>query len=169
MDFKLAKEKGLYVEEYVILYIIYHNIDWNTLTWVTDNISLQNIFQNLEQEMWIIPSSEEHGGYKLRGKALELFESKDDVKEIISYLNLQTGKNFKANAGTNRTLISARLGEGYTVVEIKKMIDTMVTKWFYDRKMNMYLRPETLFNATKFQTYINEIPKQDPSWANERV
>lgn len=167
MDFKLAKEKGLYVEEYVILYMIYHNIDWNTLTWVTDNISLQNIFQNLEQEMWIIPSSEEHGGYKLRGKALELFESKDDVKEIISYLNLQTGKNFKANAGTNRTLISARLGEGYTVVEIKKMIETMTSKW-QNTKMQIYLRPETLFNATKFQTYINEIAV-DTSWTNERV
>ena len=44
---------------------------------------------------------------------------------------------------------------GYTEEDLKKVIDTMCSRWLNDSKMNIYLRPETLFNPTKFQTYVN--------------
>lgn len=163
MDFKEIKKANLHIEEYIFLYMLYKEEDWNEYPWLLDKISLQQMIHNLEQQLWIINGE---SGYMLRNKGLELFDSKDEAKEIIEYLNKCTGKNFK-NVKSNKTVILARLSEGYTVDEIKKMIETMTSKW-QNTKMQIYLRPETLFNATKFQTYINEIAV-DTTWTNERV
>ena len=59
--------------------------------------------------------------------------------------------------------------EGYTEEDLKAVIDTMCSKWLHDNKMNMYLRPETLFNATKFQTYFNMISKETTDWTSRRL
>ena len=39
----------------------------------------------------------------------------------------------------------------------KQVIDIKVRQWFYDLRMNKFLRPETLF-GTKFESYLNERP-----------
>jgi uncharacterized phage protein (TIGR02220 family) len=165
MDFKKLKESNLLVEEYVFLLMLYEKVEWNKFTFWMRSDDLQQMIENLEKNMYITNSEE---GYVLRGKGRELFEApKDNVVEIIAYLNQKTGKSFRANVASNRAIVSARLNEGYSVDEIKRMIDVMTSKW-QNTKMEIYLRPETLFGATKFQTYINE-RSNDTSWANERV
>lgn len=81
---------------------------------------------------------------------------KPDVMEILTYLNQKAKRDYRA-VDANTKLIASRLGEGATVAECKAVIDAKVKAWATDPKMNSYLRPETLFNATKFAQYVGEL------------
>lgn len=76
-------------------------------------------------------------------------------KEIIDYLNQKLGTNYKPNASKNKTVINARLNEGYKLDDFKQVIDNKYDDWASDAKMSKYLRPETLFGS-KFDGYLNE-------------
>lgn len=57
--------------------------------------------------------------------------------------------------------MSARIKEGASLDDFKRVIDTKEKKWNVEpeggeKDMRQYLRPETLF-GTKFQSYLNEI------------
>ena len=73
---------------------------------------------------------------------------------IIGHLNKSTGKNFKASSSKTRSLIDARLKEGYTLEDFYKVIDTKALEW-KGTNFEKYLRPETLFGP-KFEGYLNE-------------
>jgi uncharacterized phage protein (TIGR02220 family) len=83
----------------------------------------------------------------------------DLLNQIVDYLNTQTGKSFKANSKATQRHILARINEGYSLEDFKAVIDIKVKQWLGDSKMNMYLRPETLF-AGHFEGYLNEAPKK---------
>ena len=85
------------------------------------------------------------------------FVLNDIYKDVIEYLNLKAGKNFKL-VESNKKHINARIKEGFTLDDFKKVIDNKVTEWKNDDKMNQYLRPETLFSS-KFQSYLNSEAK----------
>ena len=78
--------------------------------------------------------------------------------EIIDYLNEKTGKHYRSSTPKTKTLINARLKEGFTLEDFKQVIDNKVNEWINDKKMNQYLRPETLF-GTKFEGYLNQEQK----------
>ncbi|WP_153733152.1 conserved phage C-terminal domain-containing protein [Sporosarcina obsidiansis] len=80
----------------------------------------------------------------------------DEIMMIIEYLNLKTAKQFKANAASTKKLLNARLNEGYSVEDFKRVIDLKTTQWLQDEKFRNYLRPSTLFNAKNFENYVNE-------------
>lgn len=80
------------------------------------------------------------------------------VVEVLSYLNRKAQKNYSATEAHKRFIV-ARFKEGATLDDFKKVIDVKVSQWATDEKMAAFLRPETLFNATKFQSYLNESPK----------
>ena len=80
---------------------------------------------------------------------------KNNYLDIVEYLNQRTGKNFRATSDKTRTCIRARLNEGFTVDDFKKVIDTKCKEWLGNPKMELYLRPETLF-GTKFEAYLNQ-------------
>jgi|ADurb_Leu_01_Slu_FD_contig_101_408048_length_1942_multi_2_in_0_out_0_3 phage replication O-like protein O len=86
-----------------------------------------------------------------------LTKDNKDIVEIVSYLNQKTGKNFKAKSKNTASHINARLAEGHTVEDCKRVIDNKCAKWLHDSKMVDYLRPQTLF-GTKFESYLNEVP-----------
>lgn len=88
-----------------------------------------------------------------------------DVLEILAYLNQKAKRDYRA-VDSNLRLIAARLGEGATVSECKGVIDAKVLAWAKDDKMQTYLRPETLFNATKFAQYVGELGAPLPAAAN---
>src|SRR5699024_10788982 len=100
-------------------------------------------------------------------KELELEKDKNvvgqhdiDYKEIDSYLNKKTNKNFRSTTKKTQTLIKARINQGFTEDDFKKVIDNKVSEWKSDKEMNKYLRPETLF-GTKFEGYLNQQVKQN--------
>ncbi|QQV93192.1 DNA replication protein [Staphylococcus virus vB_SepS_27] len=75
-------------------------------------------------------------------------------KDVIDYLNQQTGKNYKSTTKKNQTVIRARTDEGFSLDDFKRVIDNKVAEW-KSTNMEKYLRPETLF-GTKFEGYLNQ-------------
>lgn len=81
-------------------------------------------------------------------------QEKEYIAEIVNYLNTTCGKAYRTSTKKTQILIKARLKEGYTVDDFKKVIDIKKSHWFKDTNMDEYLRPETLF-GTKFESYLN--------------
>lgn len=80
-------------------------------------------------------------------------------KEVISYLNLKAKKNFKVDTASHHKFIKARLKEGYTLEDFKKVVDIMVVKW-KGTDYEQYLQPQTLF-GNKMDNYLNQpMPKR---------
>lgn len=79
-----------------------------------------------------------------------------EIKEIITYLNSKTGKNFKHTNKKTISLITARLKDKYNVADFQRVINNkMNDKYFI--KNPKYYNPETLF-GNKFDKYLNERP-----------
>ncbi|HET6455547.1 MAG TPA: conserved phage C-terminal domain-containing protein [Armatimonadota bacterium] len=77
-------------------------------------------------------------------------------EQVVNHLNISTGREFQHTNPNTRRLISGRWAEGYRVVDFMAVIDAKVIQWFKDPKMKKFLRPETLFGATKFEGYLQE-------------
>lgn len=77
-----------------------------------------------------------------------------EANEILAYLNTVSGSSFEP-VPANINLIVARIKEGATVSSIKAVIDRKNKEWA-NGDMRKYLRPATLFNATKFAQYSGE-------------
>lgn len=84
---------------------------------------------------------------------------KSEIIEIIDYLNKKAGKGYRYDTNDTIRHITARLNEGFTVDDFKKVIDNKVAQWGKDPKMAEYLRPSTLF-GTKFESYLNAQAQQ---------
>ncbi len=78
----------------------------------------------------------------------------DLIEQIVDYLNECTGKSYKPNSKVATLNINARLKEGYTLDDFRKVIFVKSTKWI-GTKMEDYLTPNTLFGQ-KFESYLNE-------------
>lgn len=85
-------------------------------------------------------------------------EQLDVAFEIINYLNAKALKNYRASTPATKKLINGRLADGYTLEDFKRVIDLKVSQWLNDPYWSKYLRPDTLFNPTKFEAYLNEAP-----------
>ena len=73
---------------------------------------------------------------------------------IINYLNEITGSRYKHNTDKTKKVIHARLAEGFSIDDFKKVIDKKSQDW-KGTEWEKYLRPETLF-GTKFEGYLNQ-------------
>ena len=80
--------------------------------------------------------------------------NKEIYKYIVEYLNEKANKNFKPTTKSTQRLINARLNEGFSLDDFKKVIDIKSSQWL-GTEMEKYLRPQTLF-GTKFESYLNE-------------
>ena len=84
--------------------------------------------------------------------------SNDEITEkaqsVIAYLNEKTSQRFNTKTKGNLSKAVARLKEGYTVDDLKAVVDFKVAAWM-GTDMQQYLRPETLFAPTKFDGYLN--------------
>jgi uncharacterized phage protein (TIGR02220 family) len=86
---------------------------------------------------------------------------------ILEYLNEKADTNFRASSKKTKSLIDARLKEGFTKDDFQKVIDTKVLEWKNDETMAKYIRPETLF-GNKFEGYLNQKSKGKTNGASER-
>lgn len=66
----------------------------------------------------------------------------------------QLKTRYKLSSRKTRRLIAARLAEGFTLEDFKKVILKKSKQW-KGTNMERFLRPETLF-GTKFEGYLNE-------------
>lgn len=83
----------------------------------------------------------------------------DQAKQVLTHLNQVTSSRYKVST-TSLQNIRARIGEGYTVEELSLVVDYCNAKWSEDLTMSAYLRPQTLFQPTKFPGYL----KSAASW-----
>lgn len=88
-------------------------------------------------------------------------EMKKEAISAIDYLNSQTGSTF-SKKGNNIELVAARLREGYSLTEIKLVIDKKVIDW-KGTDYSKYLRPLTLFAKSKFENYLNGTNEPNPT------
>lgn len=81
---------------------------------------------------------------------------REDAKALLEYLNEVTGRNYQP-VDANLNLIVARMREGATFEQIGAVIKDKAEQWLGSEEMVKYLRPATLFNATKFAQYLGEL------------
>ena len=88
-------------------------------------------------------------------------ESNNIYSLVIDYLNRKASTNYKSTTKNTRSCISARVKEGFTVEDFKKVIDYKSKDWI-GTEFEKYIRPTTLF-GTKFENYLNEANKKTPT------
>ncbi|WP_251271725.1 conserved phage C-terminal domain-containing protein, partial [Enterobacter hormaechei] len=77
----------------------------------------------------------------------------DQAKQVLTHLNQVTSSRYQVST-TSLQNIRARIGEGFTVEELSLVVDYCNAKWSEDLTMSAYLRPQTLFQPSKFQGYL---------------
>jgi uncharacterized phage protein (TIGR02220 family) len=107
--------------------------------------------QNFRAVFSVFASEEKEKERELRNRAVL----------IIEKLNEMTGKKFKANNPANIKYVTARLKEGYRGADFVHVIKVKSEQWL-GTDQEMYLRPETLFSARHFESYLNEKVKEEP-------
>ena len=125
-----------------------HSIDKNSIEENSiDQNRIDNIYSPAEAEQCeVLPTTSN------QSTTTNLF------KEIIDYLNLRTGSDYKHTTKSTQSKINARLNEGFTLDDFKVVIDKKCVEW-QDTDMAKFLRPETLF-GTKFESYLNQKAKK---------
>lgn len=83
----------------------------------------------------------------------------EGVRAVIEHLNEVTGKSYDYRRNSSSKPVTARLNEGYTVDDCIKVIDVKASEWLRT-DMSKYLRPETLFRASKFESYLQQAPTE---------
>ena len=123
---------------------------------IINNVLFNSYKVNFETIKNLIGYKETLQGYKetLPNNINNNINNINIYKDIINYLNITCNKNYKYNIDKTKKLIDARIKEGFTKDDFKKVIDNKKSQWLNDEKMNQYLRPETLF-GTKFESYLN--------------
>lgn len=93
----------------------------------------------------------------------------DQAIEVLEFLNHTANKKFRPVLA-NIKFIKARLKE-QPIEVLKQVIQIKTFEWKDDSTMNQYLRPETLFNQTKFETYLQKVTeiKQNPEKFKQHV
>lgn len=77
----------------------------------------------------------------------------DNAILVLNHLNLVSGSRYKKSK-TSLENIRARLREGYTVSDLKLVIDLKHEHWNGNDVQYQYMRPETLFGPKKFEGYL---------------
>jgi len=88
----------------------------------------------------------------LQGKAL-----RDAAKRVLETLNRNAGRKYEP-VDANINPILARFREGYTEQELRAIAAVKARQWKGDEKMEQYIRPKTLYNATNAAQYRAELP-----------
>lgn len=99
--------------------------------------------------------------------------SKEIYEDIVDFMNNRVSTDtsilnkvtfaYKATNKNTQKLINARLDEGYTVEDFKDVIFYCYKEWVEEPKQfkngqmsTFYYRPSTMFNATNFESYLND-------------
>jgi uncharacterized phage protein (TIGR02220 family) len=76
--------------------------------------------------------------------------------KVIKAYNDVTGSRYSVTGAQSLEIIGARLKEGHTYEDCIKVIERKYDQWKDDPSMSKYIRIETLFRPTKFESYLNE-------------
>lgn len=88
------------------------------------------------------------------------------IKDIIDYLNMKSNSSYKYSTEKTKSLIKARMNDGFTLEDFKKVIDNKCDEWI-GTDFEKFLRPETLF-SNKFESYLNQKTSTKPMSKNDK-
>ena len=141
-------------------YSIYNNIynktettnrDYNTKTTYRED---QNILSGKPDDIHsLAPDLDNSPKKKSKSKPKN---HPEEIKQIIDYFNQVCGTNYKYQSKATADLINARLNDGFTVDDFYKVIDKKYTEWRNNSEYCKYIRPETLFRPSHFESYLNQ-------------
>ena len=94
-----------------------------------------------------------------------IYVEQEVIDKIVFHLNKQAGTKFKPNTKQTKALVRARFNDGFSSDDFLSVINKKVSGWRGDAKMEKYLRPETLFSPSKFESYLNEKVSFTPTTA----
>lgn len=83
-------------------------------------------------------------------------------KVIIDYLNQKSNSHYRHTTKATQRIINGRIKDGATVDDFMTVIDFKCSQWLGDEKMSAFLRPETLFAPSHFESYLNEARRSEP-------
>lgn len=150
---KSLLKSGLYIEKYLILLLIYEQ-DFKYLKQIYENLPMLSL-EALQYHNYIRLEGSNWEDIVLTNKSKGLFESdKSSIEAIIEVLNKESKSKYRASSVSTKRHLNARLQE-YSVEEIINTTKYMCKEWL-NTSMETYLRPETLYNESKFQTYYNK-------------
>jgi len=102
---------------------------------------------------------------KIKDTRLKSIDIHKEIRhEVIQYLNEKADKHYHPDAKDTIGFINGRLNDEVnpaTKEDLLRVIDIKVPQWIDDIENNKYLRPATLFNASKFEAYRNERKPED--------
>ena len=138
---------------------------WVSLLEKQGYIKVELVYKNDTKEVesrkiWIvdpfeIPNTRNNGNSNVIHDSIKNEEKyKNEIKEIIDYLNSSTNSNYRYNTESTNKLIRSKLNNGFTVQDIKSVIQTKSMEWM-NTDFQKYLRPSTLF-GNKFEQYLNQ-------------
>ena len=76
------------------------------------------------------------------------------IESVILYLNEKSISTYTMSKA-NIDCINSRIKEGFTISDFKSVIENKTKQWL-GTEQQKYLRPITLFQAKKFENYLNE-------------
>lgn len=91
-----------------------------------------------------------------------------DIQHIVDHLNKVSGKNFRDSTKSTMSVITARLNEGYSIEDLKAVVDLKCAEWRKNEEMQQYIRPQTLFSSQKFEGYLNAVPLKNTPMTDEQ-
>ena len=160
-DGYIVKEESFPNNKYFISKNYLENIHIGKQSLPDGKDSLPNGKQNLPNEGNLFLPNNKYIDNKENNKYNKNKEYRENAEIVIKYLNDICHTRFKIT-NSNIKNIQARLKEGYTVDELKRVVDSKFNEWglspvkFSNGKMsNCYLRPQTLFSGN-FDSYLQE-------------
>lgn len=84
----------------------------------------------------------------------------DNAILVLTHLNQVSGSRYKKSK-TSLENIRGRLRDGYSVDDLKLVIDLKHEHWSGNDDQYQYMRPETLFGPKKFESYLQSASRWD--------
>lgn len=85
------------------------------------------------------------------------------VEQVINYMNELAGTSFKTTTKKTRSLIKARLDDGFTVEDLKDVVFYTYKEWVENKTQwhdgvysDKYFRPSTIFAGDKIEGYLQD-------------
>lgn len=164
VDYALKK----LIDEKIIITGNYNKLAYDRTLWYAITKKGYSILQNCEMEETKMLNGKTENVKPIPDNKPNINSDINTYKIIIDYLNEKAGTNYKAKSRDTQKHINARLNEGATVEDFKKVVDKKCADW-KGTEWEQYLRPSTLF-GTKFESYLNakitkrEKPNKNDGW-----
>lgn len=121
---------------------------------ITKSSENQNEIKTKSNENQNENKTKTHQDVNVNVPVSDIVDVKNNIKEIIDYLNIKSNSHYKYSTDKTQSLIKARYNDGFKLEDFKVVIDNKCDEWL-GTDFEKFLRPETLF-SNKFEGYLNQ-------------